>query len=235
MKKIILIISLFSMLYQPIMGKETDVDAYVFSRTIDPSRPMIALTFDDGPYPKVTRRILNALQMNRCKATFFQLGEKMEKHEDLVVEMVQMGMQIGNHSYSHMIPNGSNTTMCISELKQTETIMKKISGIQTYAIRTPGGAYSEALLAEIQGPMILWSMDTLDWKHQNTEKVVHHVLKNVKDGDIILMHDLYETTAEAVELIIPELLQRGYQLVTVDELFYYKGITLKKHGLYRHA
>lgn len=237
MKKKYFIVQLccFLLLFQPIMSEEPDVDAYVFSRNIDPNRPMIALTFDDGPHPKVTRRIVNALQDNHCKATFFQLGSRMEQNKEFVLEMVNMGMQIGNHSYTHIIPNGSNTTSCISELKQTESLMDTIIGMQNHAIRTPGGAYSEALLAAINGPIILWSMDTKDWKHQNTDKIVHHILKYVKDGDIVLMHDLYETTAEAVELVLPELLKRGYQLVTVDELFYYKGIALKKHGLYRHA
>ena len=219
----------------PISAKEQDVDSYVFSQSIDPNKPMIALTFDDGPYPKVTERIVNALLENHSKATFFQLGSRMEEHEDFVLYMAQKGMQIGNHTYTHVIPNNHNTMTCLSELHKTTDLMNKIMGMQEYVVRTPGGAYNDALLAAINGPIILWSIDTNDWKYQNADKIVYQILDEVEDGDIILMHDLYETTAEAVEMVIPELIKRGYQLVTVDELFYYKGISLNAHELYRHA
>ena len=214
---------------------EEDVDAYVFSRNIDATKPMIALTFDDGPYPKVTQRIVNALLENNSRATFFQVGSRMEKHEEFVLNMANEGMQIGNHTYTHVIFNQYNIEQCISELNDTNDLMNRVIGVQSFVVRTPGGAYNEALLAAINGPIILWSMDTLDWKNQDADRIVNQILNEVKDGDIILMHDLYETTAEACEVVIPELIKRGYQLVTVDELFYYKGIELKEHVLYRHG
>ena len=230
MNKLLLCILLFSnVLY------EEDVDAYVFSRNIDASKPMIALTFDDGPYPKVTQRIVDALLENNSRATFFQLGSRMEENEEFVLYMANEGMQIGNHTYTHVIPNQYNIQRCISEFNETNDLMNKVIGVQSYVVRTPGGAYNDALLAAINGPIILWSMDTLDWKHQDADRVVNQILSEVKDGDIILMHDLYESTAEACEVVIPELIKRGYQLVTVDELFYYKGIELENHTLYRHG
>ena len=230
MNKLLLCVMLLSnVLY------EEDVDAYVFSRNIDASKPMIALTFDDGPYPKVTQRIVDALLENNSRATFFQLGSRMEENEAFVLYMANEGMQIGNHTYTHVIPNQYNIQQCISELNETKDLMNKVIGVQSYVVRTPGGAYNDALLAAINGPIILWSMDTLDWKHQDADRVVTQILSEVKDGDIILMHDLYETTAEACEVVIPELIKRGYQLVTVDELFYYKGIVLENHTLYRHG
>ncbi len=231
MNKLLLCILLLSNVYY----KEEDIDVYVFNRNIDANMPMIALTFDDGPYPKVTKRIVDALVENESRATFFQLGSRMEENKEFVLDMAKKGMQIGNHTYTHVIPNGLNTKKCISELEQTKDLMELVIGEQSYVVRTPGGAYNEALLTAIDGPIILWSMDTLDWKHQDADRVVNQILKDVKDGDIILMHDLYESTAEACEVVIPELVRRGYQLVTVDELFYYKGIELEDHELYRHG
>lgn len=231
MNKFMLCIFLLFTVYH----KEEDVDVYVFSRNIDANKPMIALTFDDGPYPKVTKRIVDALVENESRATFFQLGYRMEENKEFVLDMAKKGMQIGNHTYTHVIPNGLNTKECLSEIKQTKELMELVIGQQSYVVRTPGGAYNEALLAAIQGPIILWSMDTLDWKHQNANQIVDQILNDVEDGDIILMHDLYQTTAEACEVLIPELIRRGFQLVTIDELFYYKGIELESHELYRHG
>ena len=232
MNKLLLCIFLLS---NAVCFKEEDVDVFVFSRTIDANQPMIALTFDDGPYPAVTRRIVNALLENNSRATFFQLGSRMEEHEAFVLQMAKDGMQIGNHTYTHVIPNIHNIQQCLSELNQTSDIMQRVLGEQRYAIRTPGGAYNDALLAGINGPIILWSIDTLDWKYQDSQRIVNQILAEVSDGDIVLMHDLYETTAEACEMLIPELIKRGYQLVTVEELFYYKGIVVEDHVLYRHG
>ena len=184
----------------------------------NPSKPMVALTFDDGPRPASTGRILNVLEKYNARATFFVVGNFAVNNSRILNRMVSMGCQIGNHTYTHPNLKYLSAQGVLSEINRTAEVIKNAVGFYPTAIRPPYGSYGDTVRKVTEQPLILWSIDTLDWQHRNTNKIVDAILNNVRDGDIILMHDLYDTTAAAVEIVVPILVSRGYQLVTVEEL-----------------
>jgi len=194
-------------------------------RVIDPAKPMIALTFDDGP-SVYTDRILSSLEANGGKATFFMVGNRMGSYQTTVKRMVELGCEPASHTWNHSYITKLSSGELISNLNQVDETLKSIAGVSTVIMRPPGGYVNEAAkatLAKKGVPAIMWSIDTLDWKTKNAQNTVNVVLGSVKDGDIILMHDLYEASAAAAETLIPELTKRGYQLVTVSELASFRG------------
>lgn len=192
---------------------------------VDPSKPMIALTFDDGP-SGATSRILDALEANGGRATFFMVGNRMRSYPSVINRMVALGCEPASHTWDHSYLTKLSEGQILSNLNQVDDTLQSIAGVRTVIVRPPGGFIndaSKAALAKRGTPAVLWSIDTLDWKTRNAQKTIDTVLSNVKDGDIILMHDLYETSADAAVVLIPELKNRGYQLVTVSELASYRG------------
>ncbi|MDE5965341.1 MAG: polysaccharide deacetylase family protein [Lachnospiraceae bacterium] len=198
----------------------------------NPDQPAIALTFDDGPSDGPTDRILDVLEQYQAHATFFVMGYRVEKFADQINRAISLGCEIGNHSYNHPKLTAISESKVEKQIKRTKDQIKKAAGVTPCLVRPPYGAYNDTVLSLIKAPAILWSLDTRDWKTRNADKTVEAVLDNVQDGDIILMHDLYEPTAEAVERLVPELIDRGYQLVTVPELAALKGRKLKKGKTY---
>ncbi len=196
-------------------------------RIIDPKKPMIALTFDDGPHPQYTMEILNTLKEYNARATFFVLGERAEKYRKTIKSISEEGNQIGNHTYDHKELTKLSVKDMQSEINRTKNILKDIDGIAPAVIRPPYGSVNSNVKLYAGAPFILWSVDTLDWKTRNKDKIVKEALKNPRDGDIMLMHDIYGTTAEAVKVIAKELDSRGYQLVTIDELYAARGAKLE--------
>lgn len=194
---------------------------------IDPEAPMIALTFDDGPNPEYTRRILDALEANYAKATFFVVGTSAEKHPEMLQEILSSGCELGNHTYHHKDLTKLDLGDVINEVDRVNRIAIEVTGQGTTLIRPPYGAYNDDVLSVMEEPVILWDLDTLDWENRNAEAIVQRVLDNVSDGDIILMHDIYDSTAEAAEILIPKLKEMGYQMVTISEMAQYKEQTLE--------
>lgn len=186
-------------------------------RRIDTSRPMVALTYDDGP-SQYTWEILDVLRQYSSVATFFVLGERVPGHADIVRSAYEMGCEIGNHTYSHQILTKVNVPQIQSQIGATNSAVQNVTGTSPVVMRPPGGGQNATVRGAVGMPLIMWSIDTLDWKTRNAASTQAAVLGNVRDGDIVLMHDLYSQTAAASRVIIPELLQRGYQLVTVSEL-----------------
>lgn len=186
----------------------------------------VALTFDDGP-SKHTSRILDCLSANGAKATFFVVGPNVQRFGDTLRRAHALGMEIGNHTVNHKNLRNLSQTEVYSEINTNADYIEAAIGVRPSLVRPPYGNYSDAILATANQPFILWSIDTLDWKTRNTQSTVDSVLSSVKDGDIVLMHDLYEPTAAAAEIIIPELIKRGFDLVTIPELAQRKGITLE--------
>ena len=206
----------------PIEGKV--VEGKAGRRLIDPNKPMIALTYDDGP-SKFTSEILNILEENNSAATFFVLGLKVNSNKDILNRIIEEGNQIGNHSYNHKYLTEISDEELYKQIKGTDDLIYSATGYTPSVMRPPYGATNEELNKKIQKPIIKWSIDTRDWENRNSEIINKTILENVKDGDIILMHDLYDSTTQASRIIIPELIQRGFQLVTIDELFEYREIT----------
>ena len=186
---------------------------------IDPNKPMVALTFDDGPgYNSASDKIVDVLEKYSARATFFMLGSNAADHPKNLKRKVELGCQIGNHTYNHS-HYGKNVTA--SDISKASKAIKKACGVAPTAFRSPGGITNSAIRKECKEegmPLYYWSLDTQDWKYRDADKIYKTVMKSVEDGDIILMHEIYDSTAEAVEKIVPALIKKGYQLVTCDEL-----------------
>ena len=202
----------------------------VLLRKIDKNKKMVALTYDDGP-SIYTPRILKTLKENNSVATFFVVGNRVPMYSDTVKKAYDMGCEIGNHTYEHKsLPNLSETEVK-RQISKTNKEVKKAIGEKPVIMRPTGGATNTNIKKWVGMPSIIWSVDTLDWKTRNADSTRRAVLNRVKDGDIVLMHDLYSATATASETIIPELIRRGYQLVTVSELAECRG-GMKETGAY---
>lgn len=178
----------------------------------------IALTFDDGPHPKVTMQILKTLEKYEAKATFFVVGQEVEKHPEILKAVYKAGHEIGNHTFNHE----KLTTLPPKEMKQqiqsTDTIIKSTIGQRASVFRPPYGSYDETITDQLNVPNVLWTIDTLDWKHRDPEKTVLSVKNGAKNGSIVLMHDIHQTTADALDEILATLQKQGFEFVTVSEL-----------------
>lgn len=199
---------------------------------VDVNAPMVALTFDDGPNPEYTNRILTVLTDNYSHATFFVVGTNAEKYPDILQKIVLSGNEIGNHTYSHANLTDIDSAEVEEEIDKVNRIVKKSTGEITTVIRPPYGAYNDEVLNQLQQPVVLWDLDTEDWDSRNAQTIVENIITNIDDGDIILMHDIYESTAEAVELLVPRLKEMGFQVVSVGKMTEYKGKELELHKAY---
>ncbi len=193
------------------------------TRKLDPSKPMVALTFDDGPYAKVGNQIMDCAAKYNAKVTFYVVGDRVSTYKTEVRRMVNEGHEIGNHTYSHKILTKVGAAEIRSQIEKCNQAVENVTGVRPVTVRLPGGGKNSTVLANISQPIILWNLDTMDWKHRNAATSVQKVLGSVKDGDVILMHELYPASGEAACRLIPELTARGYQLVTVSELAKYRG------------
>lgn len=199
---------------------------------IDESKPMVALTFDDGP-GKYTGRLLDCLKKYNAKASFFMVGYCVPRYPDSVKRMAEYGCDLGNHSYDHPYFTRLSSASRKSQVSRASENIKKACGKYPTLFRLPygDGAFSNSVLSDIGLPSIFWSLGTHDFLHLNDSQfTVNEVLNNIKDGDIVLMHDSHYSTVVAAEKIIPALINRGYQLVTVTELAKYKGKTTLQAG-----
>lgn len=200
--------------------------------TENPNAKLIALTFDDGPEPGVTKQILDTLEKYNSQATFFVIGRQVKKGAEDLQRAVSLGCEIGNHTWEHP----SMTKLTGKKLKQT--LQRTVDAVKQYTnfdvtlVRPTYGNVNRKVKKDVGYPMIYWDVDTEDWKSRNAKKIRREVIGKVQDGDIVLMHDIYSSTAEAVEKIVPELIKEGFELVTVGELMRRKGITLKAGHVY---
>lgn len=195
--------------------------------------PVIALTFDDGPFTAVTNRILDVLMEYDAGATFFVVGSRIEMYSDTLKRIYENGFEVANHTWSHKNLDKLADEEIEKEIGDTEDMLNKYIPVENILLRPPYGSANETVRALAGTSLINWSLDSQDWKSRDADKIIRHVLDTVQDGDIILMHDLYDCTAEAVESLVPELIERGYRLVSVSELFRTKKIPLEKGILYR--
>ena len=166
--------------------------------------------------------------------TFFALGSQAEKFPNTVKRAADLGCEVANHTYSHKNLTKISEDERTSQVEDTADIIESITGTRSKLVRPPYGAKNDDVRATVKYPLILWSIDTLDWKTRDTDSTVAEALKAV-DGDIVLMHDVRDDTAAAAEQIIPALVEQGYKLVTVSEMFEAKGIALENGKAYRKA
>lgn len=184
----------------------------------DEEHPKIALTFDDGPHPVYTPKLLDGLKERGIHATFFLIGKNIEGNEALVNRIQEEGHLIGSHTYNHVQLNRLSESKARDEVLKGCNKIYETTGTYSSFVRPPYGSWKKNLDFCITMIPVSWNVDSLDWKTQNTEKIVKRVVKDVGEGDIILMHDIFDTSVEAALQIVDTLTEEGYQFVTVDEL-----------------
>ena len=178
----------------------------------------VAITFDDGPNPDYTPDLLKGLKERGVSATFFLLGKEVEKYPELVEQMHAEGHLIGTHSYEHVNLCNLTDEKAIEQVDKTNALIEKITGERPQFIRPPYGCWKKNLDYKTTMIEVLWDVDPLDWKTGNSDVVVSRVLKNVEEGDIILLHDASASSVKAALSIIDKLQEDGYLFVTVDEI-----------------
>ena len=184
----------------------------------------IALTFDDGPKAGTTDRLLDGLKERGASATFFLVGEWAEMNQDLVRRMQEEGHQVGNHTWSHVKLEGTDSKELLEEIEKNEALLQDILGGENYWLRPPYGMIGEALKEQIHVPMVKWSIDPRDWESRDKEKIVAAILKEATPNSIILLHDIYPDSVDAALEVVDTLQKQGYWFVTVEELLYLNGI-----------
>lgn len=209
------------------------VEVPIKNRNIDSSKPMVALTFDDGPNGTATPKILDTLEKYNVVATFFDLGTCMENYPNITKREEQIGCEVGTHTYSHQNLNKLSVEEIQNDISNASKIYEQTLGHKLYLVRPPYGNADITVRRNLKYPLIGWDVDSLDWKTRNKNKILAEINK-ISDfnGRIILMHSIYDSTAEAVEELVPQLISKGYQLVTVSEMAKYKGTTLKTSTIY---
>ena len=221
--------STISMVYTEVFNYDI-----ITNKKINNSDKLIALTFDDGPNYN-TGKVLDVLAKYNVKATFFVLGSKAKDNKKILKRAYDSGMEIGNHTLNHLLLTKYKENVIKDEIDKTSSVIFEVTGRYPKLLRPSYGVYNNIVKKIGNMPIIIWDIDTLDWKYHNSKRIASRVINKVKDGDIILMHDIYSATANSLNIIIPELQNRGYTFVTIPELFYYKEITLEKGMVYGYA
>ena len=195
----------------------------VLERYIDPSKPMVAVTYDDGPGGNEESRILECLKKNGAVATFFYLGNRVHRNPQNVKTAYETGCELGNHTWNHPVLTSLKPEELARQFNDTNAVIKDVAGVYPTLFRPSYGETNDAINQMSGLPVVMWTVDTLDWKHRDGQKIFDSVrsVSNL-DGKIILMHSIYESTADATDMIIPWLKENGYQTVTVSELIKYK-------------
>ena len=209
--------------YEPTLNKTTDNYSKV-----------VALTFDDGP-SSYTDEILDVLEKYNVTATFFVVGTNLNtKYNNTMARLIKLGNEVGIHGYSHKEFTKIKQSKVVEEIEYTNKLLKGFN-IEAKYIRPPYGSINNKLKKIIEYPIILWNVDTLDWKYKDALKIYNNSIDDIHDGSIILMHDHYLSSVKALDLIIPKLQEDGYKIVNKTELFSIKNINLENGKTYRSA
>ena len=211
-----------------ISDKETE-NNYV----LDKNKKTVAFTFDDGP-SKYTDSILNILEENHANATFFVIGNLVTFGADTIKKTIDLGNEVGSHSYDHAYMTKQSVEELIAMHKLENDTYYAVTGDYFKMTRPPYGSINSKVVSAIKTPFIMWSLDTRDWEVRDTEKIVEKVMDNIRDGDIVLFHDIYPTTVEAVRILLPKLYANGYQITTVSKLAELKGVSLENETIYKN-
>lgn len=216
----------FSCVFDDIYVNETGFD---YSK----NKKTVALTYDDGPSGNKTSQILEILNKNKAHATFFMVGNKMKSDSSTVKKVYESGNEIGSHTYAHGNLKRQTLEERMEALSKVDEIYTNITGDTIKLLRPPYGAYKKEMLSEFNYSVVLWNIDTEDWRYRDVDRIIETVLDNLSDGSIILMHDSYNTTIEATERLLPILYSKGYQVVSVSELAKLKDVELESNTAYR--
>lgn len=212
-----------------------------------PSDKLIALTFDDGPRSSTTNRVLDLLERSGGVATFFLVGYNIPDNAEVIKRAAAMGCSIGNHTKDHKILTKCSADTVKAQVNGVNSLLRDM-GVEPTLFRAPGGAF-KGIKDQIGMPLIQWSIDTEDWKFKDAShkgrsaeertadlnRIADMVFSQAKGGSIVLMHDIYDFTADLCEIVIPGLVERGFKLVTVDQLFEAYGEKLENGVVYYSA
>lgn len=188
-------------------------------RTVDPTRPMVALTYDDGPHAVYTDQILDILEENGAVATFFEVARNLPNAPDAVRRAAAMGCEVGSHSYRHADLGKMDQAAQQADQASADALFEQVLGTTPTLLRPPYGSMNKTLKTTCGRSIITWSIDPEDWLCKNTDTVVSRIKGQSKlDGQVILLHSIYPTTVEATRILVPWLQEQGYQLVTISEL-----------------
>ena len=196
--------------------------------------PLVALTFDDGPRSSTTGPLLDGLALREVPATFFLVGNRIPGNEELVRRMAAEGHQIGIHTYDHVKLKGLSRQDFDLQVGKTRALITDLAGEGNYWLRPPYGLLDKTAERWCGGPVILWSVDPEDWNDKNTDRIVNHIVSCARDGDVILLHDIYPTSVEAALRVVDALHQKGFLFVTVEELACQRHVELKPGQTYRN-
>ncbi len=194
-------------------------------------KKLVALTFDDGPGGKTTTALLDGLKVRNARVTFFQLGTRAERFPELVARASREGHEIGSHTYDHQNLKKLSSEGVQFEIVTTNQIISSATGGSVGLLRPPYGSY-DARVKSAGMPIVLWNVDTLDWKLKNKDAILTRMKETVKDGDIILMHDIYQTSVDAALEFIDYAWGQGFEFVTVSELAMLREIELNPGEVY---
>lgn len=197
-------------------------------------KPTVAFTFDDSPTKDNTTRLIEILNKNFSRATFFMLGNKMESNQSIVKYVYESGNEVGSHTYTHKNLNKMSKDEIINDYIKVNNLYNSLTGDTIKLFRPPYGIIKNNMEDYLDVSYILWSVDTLDWKYRSKDYIVNTVLNNISDGDIILFHDTYKSSIDAVEELLPLLYKKGYQIVSVSELAKLKNKDISLHQSYRN-
>ena len=217
------------------LGEKSGYSQKASLYAVNPKKKMVALTYDDGPYRPVTLSILDTLKKNGARATFFVVGSRLSTYSDCLRKEAEIGCEIGCHTYNHTTLTKASDAVIRKEIADTNALIKKYSGQTVKLVRAPGGSVNSHVKSVVAYPLVNWSVDTRDWSNRSSSVTYSNFKKSVKDGCIVLMHDLYPSTAEATKSIVSYLRKNGYQIVTVSEMMDAKGVTPTRGNLYTAA
>lgn len=206
------------MLMAYIVTEENKYDAGRDLPVMKTYEKIVAITFDDGPSGMYTEQLLDGLKQRGVKATFFLIGENIEGREKIVKRMYEEGHIIGNHTYSHVELTKMEYGECQAEIEKTNVLIESITGQRVKYIRPPCGTWDEKLLYDINMEPVFWDIDPVDWNTRDVSAMVEKVVSSVRDRDIILFHDIYDTSVTAALEVIDRLKSMGYVFVTVEDI-----------------
>ena len=198
-------------------------------------KKLLAITFDDGPYTPVTTNLLERLDKYNARVTFFVLGSRLDGSESYRATMkkaYEMGNQIGSHTYSHSDLTSLSDEALKKEVSKANASVKSVIGVEPTAVRPPYGSINDKVCNAMQKNIIMWSVDSLDWKYRNADTVCNNIVRGAFDGGIVLLHDLYQTSVDGAIKAMDILSQQGYAFVTVDELAQLRGVTMDNSTKY---
>ena len=193
----------------------------------------VAITFDDGPKQGTTDVLLEGLKERGVHATFFLIGKQIEGNEDIIRQMWEDGHQIGNHTYSHVNLKQLSAEAGTQELSECFYEVFQVTGQDSCLVRPPFGEVTSTLKKNMECPVVLWSVDTMDWTGKSAGDIADYIVNTAREGDIILLHDIYENSVQGALMAIDAMMEKGYTFVTVTELFEQNGITMEPGKVYR--